>query len=184
MEIKGSILESRLQFVRDRFGPKAVEDVIAALPKTEQSTLRDPLNGAGWYRFEIGQHLDDAIVQVIGRGDARLFEEMGAASAQLNLSGTQKFYLDLGNPQGFMLRAPLIYHVYYDKGWRDYKATGPTSGVMTTYEAETYSATDCMTVTGWYKQALKMCGAKNVEIVEETCRARGGDYCRYLVSWS
>ena len=89
-----------------------------------------------------------------------------------------------GNPQGFMLRAPLIYHVYYDKGWRDYKPTGPTSGVMTTYEAETYSAADCMTVMGWYKQALKMCGARSVDMVEDACRARGGDCCRYVVNWS
>jgi hypothetical protein len=183
MEIKGSILESRLQFVKDRFGEQAVEDVISALPPSDQATLRKPINGAGWYHFQTGRKLDDAIVRVIGKGDASLFEEMGAASAQLSLSGTQKFYLDLGNPQGFMLRAPLIYHVYYDKGWRDYKPTGPTTGMMTTYDAETYSAADCMTVMGWYKQALRMCGAKDVDISEETCRARGGDYCRYLVSW-
>jgi len=184
MEIKGAIIESRLQFVKDRFGPKAVEDVLSALPASDQAMLRKPLNSAGWYHFQTGQHLDDAIVQVIGKGDARLFEEMGAASAQQNLTGIQKFYLDPGNPQGFMLRAPLIYHVYYDKGWRDYRPTGPTSGIMTTYEAETYSAADCSTVIGWYKQALKMCGARNVEMVEDTCRATGGDCCRYLVTWS
>jgi len=184
MEIKGSILESRLQFVKDRFGPDAVEDVLSALPASDQAILRAPLNSAGWYHFQTCQHLDEAIVKVIGKGDARLFEEMGAASAQQNLTGIQKFYLDHGNPQGFMLRAPLIYHVYYDKGWRDYKPTGPTSGVMTTYEAETYSTADCLTVMGWYKQALKMCGARNVEMSEDTCRASGGDCCRYLVNWS
>jgi hypothetical protein len=183
MEIKGSVLEARIQFIKDRFGPTAVDDVLSALPVSDQAVLRKPLNQAGWYRFITGQHLDDAIVRVIGRGDTRLFEEMGAASAQQNLTGVQKFYLDHGNPQGFMLRAPLIYHVYYDKGWRDYKPTGPNSGIMTTHEAETYSATDCMTVIGWYKEALKMCGATEVEMVEETCRAKGGDCCRYSVSW-
>jgi hypothetical protein len=184
MEIKGAILESRLQFVRERFGAEAVEQVLTALPNPVQSVLRKPLNSSGWYNFQICLHLDDAIVRVIGKGDPRLFEEMGAASARQNLGGTQKFYLDPGNPQGFMLRAPLIYNVYYDKGWRDYKPTSPTSGVMTTYEADTYSEADCMTVMGWYKQALKMCGARNVDIVEETCRSRGGDCCKYVVSWS
>jgi hypothetical protein len=183
MEIKGAIIESRLQFVKDNFGPKAVEDVLSVLPSADQALLRKPLNPSGWYHFQTGQRLDEAIVQKIGKGDARFFEQMGAASAQQNLSGFQKFYLDPGNPQGFMLRAPLIYHVYYDKGWRDYKPTGPTSGVMTTYEAETYSAADCKTVIGWYKQALKMCGAKEVEMVEETCRSNGGEFCRYRVSW-
>src|SRR6185503_10553430 len=184
MEIKGAILESRLQFVKDRFGERAVNDVLAALPAADQATLRKPLNPAGWYHFQTGQHLDDAIVKVIGKGDAHLFEEMGAASAQLNLTGIQKFYLDPGNPQGFMLRAPLIYHVYYDKGWRDYKPVSQTSGVMTTFQAETYSAEDCLTVIGWYKQALQMCGAKDVEIIEDTCRAKGGEFCRYLLRWN
>src|SRR5262249_26432103 len=105
MEIKGAILESRLQFVKDRFGENAVQDVLKALPAHDQFILRKPLNSSGWYNFETGQHLDDAIVQVIGKGDAQMFEEMGAASAQQNLTGIQKFYLDPGNPQGFMLRA-------------------------------------------------------------------------------
>src|SRR4030095_17227113 len=115
MEIKCAILESRLQFVRERFGADAVERVLTALPAADQGVIRKPLNQSGWYNFQICQHLDDAIVQVIGKGDARLFEEMGAASARQNLGGIQKFYLDPGNPQGFMLRAPLIYNVYYGK---------------------------------------------------------------------
>lgn len=183
MEIKGGILQSRLEFIKERFGAEAVEEVLSDLSASDQATLRNPINSAGWYHFETGQRLDEAIARVIGKGDPRLFEEMGAASAEQNLNGVQRFYLDPGNPQGFMLRAPLIYHVYYDKGWRDYKPTGPTSGVMTTYEAETYSATDCLTVIGWYKRALGMCGATDVEIVEETCRAKGGEFCRYRVSW-
>lgn len=183
MEIKGSILTSRLEYLKGRFGERSVEAVLASLPNGDQVVLRKSINPAGWYHFQTGQRLDEAIVKVVGQGNAKLFEEMGASSAEQSLSGVQKFYLDPGNPQGFMLRAPLIYHVYYDKGWRDYRATGPTSGVMTTYQAETYSAEDCLTVIGWYKQALRMCGAMDVEIIEDSCRARGGEFCRYLVRW-
>ena len=45
---------------------------------------------------------------------------------------------------------------------------------MITSEAETFSVTDCLTVVGWYKEALKMSGAKHVRIQEEECRAKGG----------
>jgi CDP-paratose 2-epimerase len=41
---------------------------------------------------------------------------------------------------------------------------------MTTYEAETFSAADCLTVVGWYKQALELNGAKDVVVVEEETR--------------
>jgi len=57
------------------------------------------------------------------------------------------------------------------------------SGIMTTHDAETFSVPDCLTVVGWYRETLKMCGAKNVEMEEETCRAKGGPYCRYRVQW-
>jgi hypothetical protein len=56
--------------------------------------------------------------------------------------------------------------------------------VLTTYDAETFSAHDCQTVIGWYERALEMCGARDVRIVEEECRATGGATCRYSVSWS
>ena len=55
---------------------------------------------------------------------------------------------------------------------------------MTTYDAETFSVPDCLTVVGWYKEALKMCGVKNVSITEETCRATGGEHCRYVIKWN
>jgi len=38
-------------------------------------------------------------------------------------------------------------------------------------------------VIGWYKRALELCGAKNPRIVEDSCRARGDEVCRYRVNW-
>ena len=42
----------------------------------------------------------------------------------------------------------------------------------------------CLTVVGWYREAVRMCGVKDVSVVEEECRASGGAMCRYRVSWS
>ena len=41
-----------------------------------------------------------------------------------------------------------------------------------------------MTVVGWYKQGLEMCGAKNPKVVDTACRGNGAAVCRYEVSWS
>ena len=108
---------------------------------------------------------------------------MGIASAEQNLSTVHKLSIEHGNPQGFLGKSSVLYRFYYDVGRREYTPTGPTSGVITTYDAETYSTADCMTVIGWYKQALKMCGAQDVVMLEEVCRARGGQFCRYTIAW-
>jgi len=70
------------------------------------------------------------------------------------------------------------------QGRRDYDKTGEKEAVLTTREAETFSAPDCLTVVGWYRRALEMCGASAPRVVEEECRAKGGAACRCRLSWS
>jgi len=182
MQIRGSILLARKNFVCEHFGDEAWNEILGLLPAEDQTVLRSVIQ-VGWYAFTIGEHLDQAIVNELGKGDSSVFEAIGAKSAQDNLSGAHKAFLQPGHPQTFMKQAGQIYKFYYDVGWREYEPTGPDSGVLTTHEAETFSAVDCLTVIGWYKEALKMCGAKSVEMTETKCRAKGDDVCEYQVSW-
>lgn len=181
-QIKGAVLKSRIAFVEDHFGKDGVQKVLAGLSAEDQRPLR-LLFTSNWYPFELGKRLDDAIVRVLGGGRADFFERLGAASAEKNLTSVHAGYVTRGDPQAFLAKAPQIYSLYYETGRREYTPTGPTSGVLTTYEADTFSAPDCMTVIGWYKKALEMCGARNVSMVEEECRAKGGAVCRYRVRW-
>jgi len=181
--IKGSVLKARLAFVEEQFGEDSSRRVLESLSPEDRTTLRTVLP-IQWVPFELGKRLDEAIVQVVGRGETRFFERLGAASAETNLSGAHQYFLEPGDPHAFLAKAPQIYRMYYQAGHREYEKTGEKEGVLTTHEAETFSATDCLTVVGWYRKALEMCDATNVQIVEEECRARGDDVCRYRVSWS
>ncbi len=183
MEIKGLILQSRKDFVVDNFGEEAWGRVLATLSPEDRAQLVELILTAKWYPFEVGERLDKAIVEVLGEGDERFFEEIGAKSAKRSLSKVHKSFLAPGDPQAFLEKADVIYKFYYDTGRREYERTGPNSGVLTTYDAKTFSVSDCLTVIGWYKEALRMCGARNVDIVEDECRARGGSCCRYRVKW-
>lgn len=184
MEIKGLVIQARKDFVEDNFGVGAWDKVLAALPADDRALIGDLVLAAKWYPFEVGERLDRAIVQALGKGRERIFEDIGGKSAQRSLVKVHRSLLTRGDPQAFLAKAGIIYKLYYDTGRREYTPTGPTSGVLTTYDAGTFSAPDCLTVVGWYKEALAMCGARNVEVVEEECRARGGSCCRYRVSWS
>ena len=180
--VKGAVLRSRLGFVEERFGKDAVTRVLASLDADDQKKLRLILS-AGWYPFELGKRLDDAIVRVLGDGKPEFFEKLGEASATQNLGGVHESYLTPGQPHALLEKADAIYKTYYDTGRREYKKTGEKSGELTTYDAETFSVPDCLTVVGWHRRALEMCGARNVRIVEDECRAKGGAVCRYRIAW-
>lgn len=182
-QVKGSVLKARLAFVEQHAGKDGVERVLAALPAEDRAALRH-LVAIQWCPFDLGRRLDDAIVQVLGHGKSQFFERLGAASAETNLSTVHKAFLAPGDPHAFLAKAPQIYKLYYDTGRREYLRMAPKEAVLTTRDAETFSAPDCLTVMGWYRKALEMCGASDVRIVEEECRARGGAVCRYRVSWA
>ena len=181
-KIKGSILKSRLEFVRKEFGDDGLVKIMDSLPE-EDSKILGRLVAVAWVDFEVGKRLDDAIVKVFGGGSTRFFERLGEASAEVNLTTLHSAFLAPGDPEAFLAKAPQIYRLYYNVGWREYESTGEREGVLTTHDAETYSKPDCLTVVGWYRKALELCGAKNVRIIEEECRATGGDVCKYRVTW-
>jgi uncharacterized protein (TIGR02265 family) len=181
-QIKGTVLKARLAFVEEHSGKDGVKRVIDSLGPEDQRALRLVFT-ANWYPFGLGKRLDDAIVRVLGEGRTDFFERLGEASAQKNLASLHAGFVTPGNPQAFLVKAPKIYALYYETGYREYQPTGEKSGVLTTYDAETFSAPDCLTVIGWYRKALELCGATQPRIVEEECRAKGGGVCRYRVSW-
>jgi hypothetical protein len=182
-QVKGSVLRSRVAFIEEHFGKEGVQRVLESLDPADRSALRILLPPK-WYPFDLGKRLDDAIFAVLGNGRPEFFERLGAASAEHNLQGAHSGFLMPGNPHGFLTRSPNIYRLYYETGYREYERTGEDGGVLTTHEAETYSAPDCLTVIGWYRRALEMCGATDVRIEEEECRAHGGAVCRYRMAWS
>lgn len=181
-QIKGSVLKTRLAFVEQHWGRPGLEQVLTSLSKADQEALRVILT-VKWYPFEVGERLDAAIVRELGGGRTEVFERLGAASADANLATLHKNFLTPGKPHVFLGKAPLIYGFYYETGRRTYEKTGENSGVMTTYDAETFSAPDCLSVIGWYKRALEMCGVQGVAIREDECRAKGGAVCRYQIRW-
>lgn len=181
-QIKGAVLKSRLAFVVERFGQDALQRVLNDLPPADQRTLR-MLFTSNWYPFALGKALDDAIVRSVGQGRTDFFERLGEASAEKNLSTVHAGFLTKGDPHAFLAKAPAIYSLYYEAGRREYQRAGPKEGVLTTHDAETFSAPDCLTVVGWYRKALEMCGATAVRVTEEECRATGGSVCRYRVRW-
>ena len=185
ISIKGSVLRTRMALVEELAPADGTQRVLARLTARERDVLSSLL-ASSWYPFEVGQHLDEAIVQELGGGRADFFLKLGEASAEKNLGpgGVHRGFLVPGDPQAFLAKAPLIYSYYYNEGRRDYEEAGEKEAVLTTRDAETFSAPDCLTVVGWYRRALEMCGAHSPRVVEEECRAKGGAVCRYRLSWS
>lgn len=181
--VKGSVLASRLAYVREQRSETALARVLGRLPVPDRTVLGGMLLPFAWYPFETNERLDRAIADELGVGE-EIFLRLGAKSAEDNLtSASQRHYMDDRNPQGLLKNTSAIYKVYYDTGRRDYEKRGAHSAVLRTHESLSFSPSDCLTVVGWYERAIQMCGGRNVRVIESRCRARGDDVCEYSCEW-
>jgi uncharacterized protein (TIGR02265 family) len=181
-KVKGGAIQSRLAFVRDHSGDDAVGRVLGRLSEEERRECAHVLASA-WYPFELNAKLDEAIAAELGMGE-KIFELIGEKSAAHNLGSTHRVFVTDRDPHGLLRRAPQIYQAYYDTGRRTYERAGDTKAVLRTYESQTFSKHDCLTVAGWHRKAIEMCGGTNVRVTETKCRARGADVCEYVCEWS
>ena len=79
----------------------ALQAVLASLGPADRKSLEGLLT-VGWYDFELGKKLDDAIVAVVGKGDPAFFRRLGRASADKNLTSLHKSFVTAGDPHGFL----------------------------------------------------------------------------------
>jgi uncharacterized protein (TIGR02265 family) len=184
-QIKGNVLASRLEYLRAKGGETAAEAVLARLPAADQEILRGWILPISWYPLELNLRLDEAIAVVLSPHDrTRVFLDMGRASADASLAGPQRPYVKAGDPHFLLRSAPQIYAAYYRVGRRTYEQTGEGSGVLRTFEAESVTPSDCLTVAGWHERAIELSGGKDVRVVERRCRARGDPHCEYACEWT
>jgi hypothetical protein len=182
VKVKGGALLSRIAFVRELRGEEGVQKVLARLDETDRNACTTILTG-GWYSFEMNERLDQAVAAEMGMGE-KVFLLMGEKSAIQNLGGPHKAMLSPGDPHGLLRRTPQIYSMYYDVGRRTYEKAGENKAVLRTYDAPTFSHPDCLTVVGWHRKAIEMCGGINPRVTETRCRAKGAEHCEYVCEWT
>jgi uncharacterized protein (TIGR02265 family) len=183
--IKGNVLLSRIAFVRGHGGEEALQAVLSRLPAADQAILRGWILPISWYPLALNLRLDDAIAGVLSPEDrSRVFLEMGRASADANLKGPHRPFVKPGDPHFLLASAPQIYAAYYGVGRRTYERTGETAAVLRTFDAESVTPTDCLTVVGWHVRAIELCGGKDVRVAETRCRSRGDPHCEYHCTWA
>jgi uncharacterized protein (TIGR02265 family) len=181
-KVKGGSLQSRLEFVREHRGEEGVQHVLARLSEADREACGYLLTGA-WYPFDLSQRVDEAIAVEMAMGE-RVFLLMGEKSAEHNLTKSHRAFVTDKDPHGLLKRAAQIYQAYYDSGTRNYDRLDERKARITTHDSTTYSRHDCLTVVGWHRKAIEMCGGTNVQVVETRCRANGAPVCEYECAWS
>jgi|SoiMetStandDraft_2_1073263.scaffolds.fasta_scaffold417667_1 hypothetical protein len=184
MRIKGTMLRTRLEFVRERYGPEAPPSVLGALSAEERRLVQSALPGS-WLPFSLLSHIDQEIVRRFGDGNAEVCREIGAFSAHRTLVTVYRVFVEQaeGDPQRLMEGMSTLHATFYD--WGSMRATSAGERlcrVESDYQGGATRA-NCLTAVGFYGEALRQLAVRGAQVLERGCQALGAPLCLYEVTW-
>ncbi|MEW6738109.1 MAG: hypothetical protein AB1489_42940, partial [Acidobacteriota bacterium] len=126
--VQGSLIKSRLLYIHVNHGAAAIKSVINVLPAEVQQQLSAIFIGE-WYPLSLLVLLDHTITKVLVAGDERAYQELGAFSADLNLTGAYE-PLIRKNVHEFLQLTAVLHRAYQDFGEAQYLRLGETAALL------------------------------------------------------
>ena len=158
--VKGSSINSKFEFVRERLGGAAEGRLIDRLRDFENHF---PILDSAWYPFTIYDQINRAIAELFFDGDLERLKEVGMFSAESVLNSVYKSFAQGKDYVGFLRRAAILHGRFYDAGKMEVILgdDGRSAEVVHT-DAPVYSEADLHVASGFYIGAGRSLGLDDV----------------------
>jgi len=182
LQVKGSAIDSRLRWVREKHGEKALQS-LEGLSAAGRNLIRTPLDRRAWYNFPLFTEVCAAIDQRWGTGDMSLNKELGRWGAHRNTPALYHMFIRIGSIDWVLGKSSSFWSEHFNAGRLDIKRGGPKHAEGELIDWPKPHLTHCYSVIGFAIGCIELSGGKNVRAEMVSCRARGAPRCHMRVDW-
>jgi hypothetical protein len=184
LQVRGSALWGRKEWVRRHHGAEGLEGLLPALSPAGRNVLRSDIDPTAWYNYPLFLDLAVALDRRFGDGDFKLNRELGRFGAHHNTPKLYSLFIRMGSVDWVLGRAAKLWREHFNAGSlvveTDEDASRAEAEVVDWPEphlAHSYS------VLGFAIGVIELSGAKNVTGELVSCRSLGGETTRLRVAW-
>jgi hypothetical protein len=167
------------EYVESKYQPGAFQRVrdTLALRGMELDRVIKP---NGWYPTQTYVTALDVARDLFG--PPGFAEEYGYAAAEYEMHFFLRFLLRFTSPGWLLQKGADVWRRFHDTGtWQisgsDHKMRGVLDGFGIVHDGF------CNLLTGWFRRACELTGAREVVVVHPECRARGAKSCVFEGAW-
>jgi len=181
LNIKAQGLLNGAKWIEEEYGTSALTEVIRAC----SPTVRDRYTSAiaiNWHPMEEFVEFLGAADRVLGRGDGKIAEYIGASAARANLRGVMvRFAFYVTRPEFLLKRITSLWNQFNDEGAMRLIRLEDTALTFEVMGVTRSSWLFCCAITGWCKEVALATSMVNPIARHPECRARGGARCIWEV---
>ena len=180
--VKGSPVRSLQKFIDAELTPAQREAVLAALPANFAQRMRAPVLATETIPIWVLNVMAEEAAKAKGEPVDAFARRAGREAANDAVKGIYRFFALAMTPASLLNKASTMWSTLNNRGEMQVRnQTDRTAAIqLLDYPSE---SVHCARVTGWIERMAELTGAKNVQVEQTQCYAKGAPQCAWTISW-
>jgi uncharacterized protein (TIGR02265 family) len=180
--VKGSPVRSLQKFIDAELTVEQRTAALAALPADYGTRLRGPVLATETIPVSVLNKFTEEAAKAKGEPLEQFARRAGREGASDAVKGIYRFFALVLTPTALLSKASQMWSSLYNRG--ELKVADQTEHTATIKLLNFPSEiAGCSRVTGWIERMAEMTGAKNVQVQQTQCYAKGAAHCQWSVRW-
>jgi hypothetical protein len=164
VEIKGAVILDSFHAVKTRSGEEIYNGIIRLLDEqTRKLFKKNIIIASGWYPLDAFLQFVKFDIKLTANGNENELISRSEAIIEDQLKGIFKAFVKLGSPEFVLKRIAIVHKTYFRGVSIDIRMEGSNKAIIKYTGFEKQHRLIGLTIIGFYKKAMEISGAKNVE---------------------
>ncbi|HYL63862.1 MAG TPA: hypothetical protein VE077_14680 [Candidatus Methylomirabilis sp.] len=181
-DIKGSVVLDALAAIKARSGESELAKIIASLSDSSRAVFEKPIYLSEWYSLDAFVEFLDADIRETAGGDRNVLTQRSEKVIEAQLRGVYKIFVKMGSP-GFVITRISAVHATYFRGVQIIPEVEDHSAVIKYVGFQKHHDILEYTIPGFFRKALEISGAKQVQLKFTIPISAGGPYSELTIRW-
>lgn len=185
VEVKGSVVSDSIKAVKAHFGDQAYTSIVNQLKGDARALFeRASILSSSWYSLDAFTEFLEMDIQVTANGNEQELIKRAEVVIEQQLSGIYKMFVRFGTPQFLLNQLSVIHQTYFRGVGVSVNMLGSGKAVLKYTGFAKQHRLIGFTIIGFYRKALEISGAKDVNAAFTTFIEDNKGYCELHLSWS
>lgn len=180
--VKGSPVRSLQKFIDSNLTAEQREQVLSKLPPDYAARFRTPILATEVVPVHMLNRFTEEAANAKGEPVDAFARRAGRDAAGEAVKGIYRFFAMVMTPPALLSKAGQMWSSLYNRGELRVDSQTDDGAVisLTNFPSE---ASGCARITGWLERMAELTGAKNVQVTQTQCFAKGGKHCQWQLKW-
>jgi hypothetical protein len=184
IEVKGSIIVETIDAIKQKFGDEVYNKILNNLDENDKKIFGKIVLEVGWYNLDSFAKLLEQDVLVTLNGDEKELIVRSEGVFERQLKGIYRFFIKLGSAEFVIKNLSLVHKTYFRGVSIDVKMESPNKALVRYTGFEKQHRIIGFSIIGFFKKALEMSGARDVNPYYTTPIEENKGYCDLAITWT